>query len=93
MQTRSLTVPRGKDMLVVRVNRHTHVVLRDAAGTVRSRWDSEGKHVTFPVEPGRYTVETDGRLGALELRRLDPAVGRRGPLRADRPPPLRRRKG
>ena len=89
MQTRALTVPKGKEVLTVWASGHTHLLLRDAEGEVRSRSDSDGKHVSFTVTPGRYTLESDGRLRKVTLGRLSTqrAAARH---RRDRPPKARR---
>ncbi len=92
MQTRALTVPRGKDLLVVRVSNHTYVLLKDATGSVRSRWQSTGKHLTFALEPGRYTLETDGRLRKVLPERLEPHLRAPKPQHLHRPPKLTSRK-
>jgi hypothetical protein len=85
MQTRALTVPKGRDVLRVAVASHTHVLLKDDAGDVYARSDSETRHVSFVVHPGRYTLETDGKIRKAHLARLESRHAPRA-LRADRPP-------
>jgi len=89
MQTRALTVPKGKDVLMVWVSNHTHVLLRDGEGALRARSDSDGKHVSFTVAPGRYTLETDGRVRKIGFVRM---MTSRPPARyhLERPPRPRR---
>ena len=91
MQTRPLTVPKGKGVLTLVLSNHTYVLLRDEGGEMRSRSDSAGKHVSFVAAPGRYALETDGRIRTIRLGRL---VSQRSPKRhhAARAPKVRARR-
>jgi hypothetical protein len=79
--TKQLNVPKGKDSVGVWVTGHTYVRLLNSEGEETFRFDSPGKHVTAAVQPGRFTIETDGKLGKVELASLPPHL--RTGLRAD----------
>ncbi len=88
METRALRVPRGKDLLIVWARNHTRVVLKDVSGNIRSRWESTGKHINFALEPGRYILETDGRVTKVLLERLEARLRAPKPQDGHRPPKL-----
>ena len=67
MNKRTVTVPKGKDLVVVWATNHTYVVLYDASGQEYFRSQSKGKHLNITVVPGRYTLETDGKLRKVSL--------------------------
>jgi len=71
---RKLTIPRDKDVVRMTVTGHSYVRLLDENGQEIFRFQSPGRHVTAVVRPGRYTVETDGKLGRLELAALEPRL-------------------
>ncbi len=68
---RTISVARGKDLVDIRVSGHSHVVIYVALGTEYFRFNSKGKRVSARVEPGRYTVETDGKLLKLTQAKLE----------------------
>jgi hypothetical protein len=89
MDEQAVTVPKGKDLLVISATGHSYVSLRDARGEERSRV-AGGRHVTLRVSPGIYVLETDGKIKRVTLGRLD-----RAPASWDarKPPRLGPRRG
>jgi hypothetical protein len=73
----------------VSVTGHTYVRLVDSSGEETFRFDSPGEYVTAAVQPGTYTVDTDGKLGKVELASLDPRL-RSERADATKPPGPRR---
>ncbi|HJQ85131.1 MAG TPA: hypothetical protein VKA21_13695 [Candidatus Binatia bacterium] len=71
MDEQALTVPKGKDLLVVQATGHTWLSLRDGRGHERTRIASKGKHLTLAVAPGAYVLATDGKIKAVALERLE----------------------
>lgn len=69
---RQLKVARGKDLLTVMVSGHSYLSVVDEAGSETFRSDSGTRHVNVAVSPGRYVVETDGKLQKLQLTALEP---------------------
>jgi hypothetical protein len=73
---KSLKVSRGKDLLTVSLSGHSYVRLLDEDGAEAFRADSPTRHVNARVKPGRYVIETDGKiqkaaLTAVEARHRD----------------------
>lgn len=68
---KEITVPKGKDFVSISVSGHKYVRLLDAEGTEIFRSDSPGEYVTAAVEPGKYTVDTDGKIGKVDSGALD----------------------
>jgi hypothetical protein len=62
-----IEVPRGKDTVGISVSGHSHVRLLDSNGAETFRFQSPGEHITAVVRAGSYTVETDGKLGKIDL--------------------------
>jgi len=62
-----IKIPKGKDVVGLSVNGHSYVRLIDSSGNETFRFESPGKHITAVVCPGNYTVETDGKLGRIDL--------------------------
>jgi len=83
---KQLEVPKGKDVVGVSVTGHTYLRLIDSESKEAFRFDSSGEHVTAVVEPGRYTIETDGKLGKVELASLEPRLRARRKADATKPP-------
>jgi hypothetical protein len=83
---RVIEVPKGKNMLGIWVSGHSYVRLLDSSGTETFRFQSPGEHITAVVRPGSsYTIETDGKLGKIDLGSAERLQGR-GELDALRPP-------
>lgn len=72
MKKKTVKVPKGKDLLLIWVTSHTYVVRCDKAGHERFRFQSKGKHITIVVEPGEYTLETDGEFKKISLEKIEP---------------------
>jgi hypothetical protein len=83
---KQLDVPKGSDIVGVSVTGHTYVRLLDAKGEETFRFDSPGEHVTAAVGPGVYTIDTDGKLGKIELSSFDSKSRSRGQADATKPP-------
>jgi hypothetical protein len=64
---KAIEVPKGKDTVGISVSGHSHVRLLDSNGAETFRFQSPGEHITAVVLPGSYTVETDGKLGKIDL--------------------------
>ena len=71
---KQLSVPKGNDVVGLWATGHTYIRLLDAKGDAVFRFDSPGEHVTAAVQPGDYTIETDGKLGKVELSSPDPRL-------------------
>jgi len=73
-----IEVPEGKDVVGLSVSGHSYIRLLDSNGNETFRFDSPGEHITAVVRPGTYTIETDGKLGKIDLaaaeRLRSPAV-------------------
>ena len=85
---KQLEVPKGKDIISVSLSGHTFVRLLNAKGDEIFRSASPAQDVTAVVQPGAYTIDTDGKLGKIELtslESLDPAFRRR-PADGTKPP-------
>lgn len=74
MTRRKVTIPRGKNLMIILATNHTYIVLQNAVGQECFRSRSKSKHINIVVAPGRYTIETDGKLGRVSLTKLDPAL-------------------
>ena len=83
---KTIEVPKGKDLVGISVSGHSHVSLRDSAGSETFRFESPGEHITAVVPPGSYTVETDGKLGKVEVMVVE-QHRRGGEFDATKPPP------
>jgi hypothetical protein len=68
--TKTIEVPKGKGVLGVAVTGHTYLRLLDAQGRETFRSDSAGEHITAAVQPGSYTLESDGRIGKIDYAPL-----------------------
>jgi hypothetical protein len=75
---KQLTVPKGNDVVGLTATGHTYIQLLDSKGEAVFRSDSASADVTATVQPGDYTVDTDGKLGKVALSSLEPRfrVGR-----------------
>jgi hypothetical protein len=67
---KQLSVPKGNDVVGIWVTGHTYVRLLDSKGEETFRFNSPGEHVTAAVEPGDFTIETDGKVGKVEMASL-----------------------
>jgi hypothetical protein len=86
---KQIDVPKESDVIDVSATGHTFVRLLDAKGDEIFRSASSGERVTAVVQPGAYTIDTDGKLGKVELRSLeslDPLFRRRPAADATKPP-------
>jgi hypothetical protein len=84
-----LDVAKGKDLVTLSLTGHTYVRLLDAKGDEVFRSASPAESVTAVVQPGSYTVETDGKLAKYEvgsLESLGPHLGARAAVDATKPP-------
>lgn len=64
---KAIEVSKGKDVVGISVSGHSHVRLIDSTGAEAFRFNSPGEHITAVVQPGSYIVETDGKLGKVDL--------------------------
>jgi len=87
---RVIEVPNGKNLVAVSVSGHSYVRLLDSNGTETFRFQSPGEHITAVVRPGSYTIETDGKLGKIDLGSAERLQGKRE-FDALKPPPAPRR--
>lgn len=88
---KQVEIPKGKDNIAMSLTGHTFVRLLDAKGDEIFRSASSAQDVTAVVEPGTYTVETDGKLGKYEvgsLESLHPTFRSRPAADAAKPPKL-----
>lgn len=88
---KQIEVPKGKDIISVSLSGHTFARLLNAKGDEVFRSASPAQDVTAVVQPGAYTVDTDGKLGKIELSSLesfDPAFRSRPAADATKPPPM-----
>lgn len=83
---KQLNVPKGNDVVGMWATGHTYVRLLDSKGEETFRFDSPGEHVTAVVQPGAYTIDTDGKLGKVELTSLDPRLRSGRAADATKPP-------
>jgi hypothetical protein len=83
---KQLSVPKGKDIVSIWVTDHTFLRLIDAKGEEIFRFDSPGEHVTAAVQPGSYTIESDGKIGKVEFASLDPKLRSTPKADATQPP-------
>lgn len=68
----TVVVPAGADLVVAHAGGHSWVALR--LGEEDLIIDRSGQPgATFVVEPGTYAVRTDGSLGEISAKTLDPA--------------------
>jgi hypothetical protein len=84
-----LEVPKGKDIISLSLSGHTFVRLLNAKGDEIFRSASPAQDVTAVVQPGAYTIDTDGKLGKVELTSLEslhPAFCQRPAADAAKPP-------
>jgi hypothetical protein len=86
---KQLNVPKGNDVVGLNVTGHTYVRLVNSRGEETFRFDSPGEHVTATVQPGDYTIETDGKIGKVELAALEPRLRGRGGADSMKPPTLK----
>jgi hypothetical protein len=86
MATKKLDVPKGSNIVGISATGHTYVRLLDPKGDEIFRFDSPGEHVTAAIEPGTYTVDTDGKLGKIELNSFDLKSRGTGQADATKPP-------
>ena len=82
---KKITVPKGKDVVSISASGHKYVRLLDEEGNEVFRSNSPGELVTAVVEPGSYIVDTDGKLGKVDLDSADPRHRGR-PADAGKPP-------
>jgi hypothetical protein len=66
-----LEIPKGKDVVSLLVSGHSYVRLLDSNGHEIYRFQSPGEHANAVVGPGSYTIETDGKLGTIDLSSSD----------------------
>jgi hypothetical protein len=86
---KQLEVLKGKDTISLSLSGHTFVRLLNAKGDEIFRSASPANDVTAVVQPGAYTIDTDGKLGKVELNSLEslnPAFRRRPAADATKPP-------
>jgi hypothetical protein len=83
---KQLNVPKGSDLVSLWVTGHTYVRLLDSKGEETFRFDSPGEHVTAATPPGDYTIETDGKLGKVEVASLNPRLRSGREADATKPP-------
>ena len=91
MARQQINVPAGKDLVTIEASGHKFVRLLDAKGEEIFRFDSPGGHVTAVVHPGGYTVESDGKLGKVDVGAIEPRLRPAAKHDAHDPPPLAQR--
>jgi hypothetical protein len=87
---KAIEVPKEKNVIGISVSGHFYVKLLDANGTETFRFQSSGEHITAVVPPGSYTIETDGKLGKIDLGSAERLQDKRE-FDALKPPPAPRR--
>jgi hypothetical protein len=83
---REITVPKGKDFVSISASGHKYVRLMDAKGNEILRSSSPGGYVTAAIEPGVYTIDTDGKIGEVGYGSLDKRYRADRPIDAGQPP-------
>jgi len=87
---KQLKVSRGKDLLSIQLAGHSYVRITDEAGNETFRSDSNTRHVNAIVPPGRYVVETDGKLNKVTHASREQQHREPRPLDATNPPKQRK---
>ncbi len=80
----------GKDFLTVLLTGHRYLRILDESGAESFRSDSTTRHVNAKVKPGRYVIETDGKLRKVALTALEPRHREARPTDVAEPPRPRR---
>jgi hypothetical protein len=83
---KEITVPKGKDFVSISASGHKYIRLVDAEGNEIFRSNSPGESITAIVDPGRYNVDTDGKVDKVDYGALDERYRNRRPLDAGKPP-------
>ena len=83
---KEITVPRGKDFVNISASGHKYIRLLDAEGNEILRSNAPGESVTAVVDPGRYTVDTDGKIDKVDFGTLDERYRKGRPVDAGKPP-------
>ena len=83
---KEITVPKGKDFVSISASGHKYITLIDAKGNEVFRSNSPAESVTAAVEPGSYTVDTDGKIGKIDYGTLDERYRKGRPIDAGKPP-------
>jgi len=87
---KTFEVPNGKNFVGLSLNGHTFARLLDSNGLEVFRFDSAGEYITAVVQPGTFTIETDGQLLSMDLIASERLmhVGETNALRAPQVTPL-----
>jgi hypothetical protein len=83
---KEFTVPKGKDFAIISASGHKYVRVLDAEGNEIFRSNSPGEFVTAIVDPGRYNVDTDGKIDKVDYGTLDERYRKGRPVDAGKPP-------
>lgn len=83
---KEFTVPKGKDFAIISASSHKYVRVLDAEGNEIFRSNSLGEVVTAIVDPGRYNVDTDGKIDKVDYGSLDERYRKGRPVDAGKPP-------
>ena len=65
MVKKDFTVGKRSNSAVIEVSRHTHVHVYDMDGRLVFSDLSRTDHITPLLQPGKYVVETDGRVKSI----------------------------
>src|SRR3954453_3695883 len=66
VMSKQITVPKGKDYVSIAASGHKYIRILDAEGNEIFRSNSPAESVTAVLDPGSYTVESDGRIGKVD---------------------------
>ena len=83
---KDITIPEGKDFVGISASGHKYIRLLDPQGNEIFRSNSPGEYVTAAVEPGSYTIDTDGKIGKIGYGSLDERYRKGRPIDAGKPP-------
>lgn len=81
-----VTVPKGKDFVSISASGHKYIRLLDVEGNEIFRSNSPGELVTAIVDPGRYNVDTDGKIDKVDYGILGERYRKGRPLDSGKPP-------
>ena len=83
---KDITIPDGKDFVGISASGHKYIRLLDSQGNEVFRSNSPGEYVTAAVEPGSYTIDTDGKISKIGYGSLDERYRKGRPIDVEKPP-------